>query len=1308
MNSGTLIGKILGSTRAFLLFVFLILSFLGSGIGVAWFLASRVDDKPTVIPATPNLSLTNVDTPGASATQKLTVNSNLEVKGQFYLAPSAAPQNAKAGTLYFDQSTNTLRYYDGQAFVPVASQDAVPQATVSSLQGQTGAITLTPGNGITINGTTIASSGILGVNGVGGTINVTTANGIASLSLPQNIAPSATPTFAGLTLTAPLPVSSGGTGSTNFPINRLLLGNGTDPLSFVADAASPGLCLISNNGAGPSFQACPGGVGGASVSASPNGTVNAIAKFTAGTVIGDSNISDNGSIVDIGLPLTVNGSVTTSALVSTASLNITPGAALTIGAINQDFTLRGSSNSVITGRSGSFTTTLGFTTPTSNNTINLPNEGGTVCLQNSPNCGFSTSGSGVSSVNSLTGAVSITGTPNQLIVTNGAGIALSLPQDIGTASSPQFGGLNVTGNLTLANASVLNVNTITQTAAGQPITVNAGVDGITFNANGRSFILPTTGGVNQTICTTGVSCVAGGGQAVLLAPGSAQADNTTDVSLFIDKTNATGNLVQLQRSGSDVFRVNNNGSLNTNTVAPISGAFTLGSTSNDFVLQGTTASEFRVGASLVFRFDGSTAAGTYNICTTAGNCSGLTGAVTTPGGTTGAIPKFTGGQVIGDSTLSESGTVLTATGSLVLQGAAGLTLGTSSSANGQVVFRNSTNANTVTLQSGATAAPGLTFTLPTAAGGAGQCIKSDGSGVLSFGDCLTGSGGGGGVTALNGISGSVTLQGTANQVTVSGTGPIILGTPQDIGTASDVSFRTLTLSGTAGAGLSVGSIGSAGRIVLSDGDATPQNITFVSATQGGDKTITIPNFTGSSATLPVTASGFIQITAAGNIQTTGVLDVASGGTGGSTQATARSGIGAAASGANSDITSTSLLNTITPNGSFTLGATTQSFTLQGNASSTITASGGGFATSVGFSGTPSGAVTYNFDRSAAAGTYTICTTTGNCLGGGAGGANVTLSNLGSVALNSSLIPGTANTIDLGSAALPFRDLYIGSAATNNFRINGTASQARTITLSDTGGTIALLGPTAQQSGNLNISGTITSGAINSQTISTSANFTGTLNVVGATTIQSSGGLTLGASSSANGQIVLRNSSNANTVTLQSGVTSTSYALTLPTATGAANQCLKISSSGAPQLVWDNCLGGSGASGGDVLQNGNSFGGTMTIGTNDVQNLAFETGGTTRLSINSSGSIVELQQDTIVRTGSSGATGYGLTVQGGYGFTNGGNLSLTGGGVNDSTSGNGGSVFISGGGGDANPGSVYINGGCSGEFCNSYGDIYIYI
>jgi hypothetical protein len=81
----------------------------------------------------------------------------------------------------------------------------------------------------------------------------------------------------------------------------------------------------------------------------------------------------------------------------------------------------------------------------------------------------------------------------------------------------------------------------------------------------------------------------------------------------------------------------------------------------------------------------------------------------------------------------------------------------------------------------------------------------------------------------------------------------------------------------------------------------------------------------------------------------------------------------------------------------------------------------------------------------------------------------------------------------------------------------------------------------------------------------------------------SGLLALGTSSSAVGQMVFLNASNANTLTIQSGVTSASYALTLPAAVGALDQVLVTDASGV--LSWGTRLTGTFVSGNIPFANG---------------------------------------------------------------------------------------------------------------------------
>jgi microcystin-dependent protein len=67
---------------------------------------------------------------------------------------------------------------------------------------------------------------------------------------------------------------------------------------------------------------------------------------------------------------------------------------------------------------------------------------------------------------------------------------------------------------------------------------------------------------------------------------------------------------------------------------------------------------------LTYNFDNTATPGTYNICTTAGNCGGAGGNVTATGGTTNQLAKFTAGTAIGDSILSDNGSTVSVSGTL--------------------------------------------------------------------------------------------------------------------------------------------------------------------------------------------------------------------------------------------------------------------------------------------------------------------------------------------------------------------------------------------------------------------------------------------------------------------------------------------------------------------------------------------------------------------------------------------------------------------------------------------------------------------
>jgi hypothetical protein len=109
------------------------------------------------------------------------------------------------------------------------------------------------------------------------------------------------------------------------------------------------------------------------------------------------------------------------------------------------------------------------------------------------------------------------------------------------------------------------------------------------------------------------------------------------------------------------------------------------------------------------------------------------------GATTAAQGVSFGGDTSTNLYRSASG-VLTTDGSMVIQGSGGITLGAPSSgavpANGKIVFNNSSNTNTITLQTGATSSS-YSLTLPTSgAASVGQCIQTSGTTTqLAFGAC---------------------------------------------------------------------------------------------------------------------------------------------------------------------------------------------------------------------------------------------------------------------------------------------------------------------------------------------------------------------------------------------------------------------------------------------------------------------------------------------------------------------------------------------------------------------------------------------
>jgi hypothetical protein len=115
---------------------------------------------------------------GSTNINEVTINGQLQATNGIVLKPSAQPNGGTAGLIYYDQSSNQIRYYNGTAFVSLGADNGAVNSVgglqgnvgigtglqvagtnlintgVLSLMGQTGAVTLNAGNGIGINGTT--------------------------------------------------------------------------------------------------------------------------------------------------------------------------------------------------------------------------------------------------------------------------------------------------------------------------------------------------------------------------------------------------------------------------------------------------------------------------------------------------------------------------------------------------------------------------------------------------------------------------------------------------------------------------------------------------------------------------------------------------------------------------------------------------------------------------------------------------------------------------------------------------------------------------------------------------------------------------------------------------------------------------------------------------------------------------------------------------------------------------------------------------------------------------------------------------
>ena len=187
----------------------------------------------------------NVSNIATVASNVAGVNSFAE---RYRVASSDPSSSLDAGDLAFNTSSNTLKFYNGSAWVSIS--DTATQVTVADESSDTscnvlfttaatGDLAPKSGTNLTFN----SSSGVLTATGFAGDLTGNVTGNVTGSS------GSCTGNAAGLSST--LAVSSGGTGATSLTSNGVLIGNGTSAVTAV-DMSTKGSLLAGDGSGNPS------------------------------------------------------------------------------------------------------------------------------------------------------------------------------------------------------------------------------------------------------------------------------------------------------------------------------------------------------------------------------------------------------------------------------------------------------------------------------------------------------------------------------------------------------------------------------------------------------------------------------------------------------------------------------------------------------------------------------------------------------------------------------------------------------------------------------------------------------------------------------------------------------------------------------------------------------------------------------------------------------------------------------------------------------------------------------------------------
>jgi len=597
-----------------------------------------------------------------------------------------------------------------------AGSNTITGLTNSNLSGSAGitnanlansSVTVSPGTGMSGGGTvslggtiTLTNAGVTSLTGTANQVTVSGSTGAVTLSLPQNINTTSSPTFAGLTLNGNINIGSNnlittatsgqegywqlnsGVLSPNTQTNSLTVGAtgslatldvrnllGTVATASISGKTSYAGLIVDNSGKGDLFSASSSGLTRFTISQVGNTTIGgtlAVAGGMTASTINGLTISNNGTNtlnIAAGKTLAINNSLTLAGTDGT-SFTLPSSSDTLVGRTSTDTltnktiaagsnTITGLTNSNLSGSAGITNANLANSSLTVNTTSPLGGGGAvslggsltvtcTTCITSGGSLFTAAATSGSNSSIAQGGTLTLAAGTNITTTNNATGTIT-----FATVTNPTFAGL-----LTASNGFTLTTGALNLTGTSGALSLSGlSASSISTGANNLTF---TSGNFNTT--STGINSTAIGA-------------TTPSTGAFTTlSSTGTTNLGQ----GTGVVTVNSSGALNLTGSADsifTTGANTLTLTSSNFnlastgvvTLKGAQASDLTTPAATALTIDSGTT-GNLNLGTNAnaktitlGNSTGAT-SVNINSGTGGILFAVDGTGTSGKVQIGNSGT----------------------------------------------------------------------------------------------------------------------------------------------------------------------------------------------------------------------------------------------------------------------------------------------------------------------------------------------------------------------------------------------------------------------------------------------------------------------------------------------------------------------------------------------------------------------------------------------------------------------------------------------------------------------------